>query len=565
MKKLLLFLFVAAIFQTRGQEDAWVFLKDKPNKATFINNPLTMLSQRALDRRGVQQVALDSLDVPVDENYYNQIKNEENITVLAKSKWLNAIHVQGQLTDINDLLTNYSFIDHIEFANKSLNQSGKSITKSKKILPNYHNKFNQALTDYNYGEADNQIKMLKGDYLHAQGLTGGNQIIAIIDAGFPNVNTLDAFQRIRDNNQILGGYNFADRNENFYTRNSHGTHVLSSIAGYIENEFVGTAPDAKFYLFISEIAETETVLEETLWVEAAEKADSLGVDVINTSLGYTTYDNPNHSHTYADLDGKTTFITRGAEIGASRGMLLVNSAGNSGARSWKYIGAPADAPSVISVGAVNASGEIASFSSFGPTSDGRIKPEILGQGQNPALINYISGAVTTASSGTSFSSPIMAGLIACLNQQIPLFVKENGKKDSSDPSVGGYYNNYLKRGLYESADKFNNPLEQHGYGIPNFEVAQSIYYSLVPSSVDDNKLPKLFIYPNPTTDSFTISSEIVYLNDFKIQVFNILGKTVLEKVNLNSRTIDISFLNNGVYMLKISKDNQHITLKLIKK
>ncbi len=565
MKKLLLFLCLAAIFQTHSQEDAWIFLKDKPNKATFINNPLKMLSQRALDRRGVQQVALDSLDVPVDETYYNQIKNDENLTVLAKSKWLNAIHVQGQLTDINDLLTTYSFIDHIEFANKSLNRFGKSTAKAKKKSPNYHNKFNQTLTDYNYGEADNQIKMLKGDYLHAQGLTGGNQIIAIIDAGFPNVNTLDAFQRIRDNNQILGGYNFADRNTNFYTRNSHGTHVLSSIAGYLENEFVGTAPDAKFYLFISEIAETETVLEETLWVEAAERADSLGVDVINTSLGYTTYDNPNHSHTYADLDGKTTFITRGAEIGASRGMLLVNSAGNSGSSSWRYIGAPADAPSVITVGAVNASGEIAAFSSFGPTSDGRIKPEILGQGQNPALINYISGAVTKSSSGTSFSSPIMAGLIACLNQQIPAFVKGNGKKNSYDSSVGGYYNNYLKEGLYESADKYNNPQEQHGYGIPNFELAQSIYYSLVPSSVDDHFLSELTIYPNPTTELFTISSEILDLDKFKIQIFNILGKKVLEKVNPNSRKVDISLLESGVYMLKISNENQHKTLKLIKK
>jgi serine protease AprX len=557
MKKLLLFLFLAAIFQTHSQEDAWVFLKDKPDKATFINNPIKMLSQRALDRRSKLAIPIDIIDVPVDETYYNQIKNEENVIVLAKSKWLNAIHIQGQVDDINDLLTTYSFIDYIEFANKSLNKFGKSMAKAKKKLPNYHNKFNQTLTDYNYGEADNQIKMLKGDYLHAQGLTGGNQIIAIIDAGFPNVNTLDAFQRIRDNNQILGGYNFADRNTNFYTRNSHGTHVLSSIAGYLENEFVGTAPDAKFYLFISEIAETETVLEETLWVEAAERADSLGVDVINTSLGYTTYDNPNHSHTYADLDGKTTFITRGAEIGASRGMLLVNSAGNSGSRSWKYIGAPADAPSVITVGAVNASGEIAAFSSFGPTSDGRIKPEILGQGQNPALINYISGAVTKSSSGTSFSSPIMAGLIACLNQNESGLLKTSSKTSDN-------LNDYLKKAVFESADKYNNPLDQHGYGIPNFEVALNSYIGST-TKVYDSTFSKLTIYPNPTIESFTISSDIVTLNKFKIEVFNILGKKVLEKVNPNKRKVDISFLESGVYMLKISNENQHKTLKLIKK
>jgi subtilisin family serine protease len=413
MKKLLLFLFLTSIFQIFAQEDAWIFLKDKPNKTIFLENPLTMLSQRALDRRATLNISLDFIDVPVDETYYNQLNNDVNINVLAKSKWLNAIHVQGEVDVINDLLSAYSFIDHIEFANKSLNTSLK--LKSKKIPPNHNNKLKEIKTDFNYGEAGNQIKMLKGDFLHQQGLTGEGQIIAIIDAGFPNVNTLSAFQRIRDNNQILGGYNFADRNSDFYTRHNHGTHVLSSIAGYLENEFVGTAPDAKFYLFISEIAETETILEETLWVEAAERADSLGVDVINTSLGYTTYDNPNHSHSYDDMDGTTTFISRGAEIGTSRGLLLVNAAGNSGSSSWKYIGAPADAAGVISVGAVNASGEIAGFSSFGPTTDGRIKPEILGQGENPALINYLTGNVTTSSSGTSFSSPIMAGLIACLN------------------------------------------------------------------------------------------------------------------------------------------------------
>jgi hypothetical protein len=556
MKKLLLFLFLTTFFQTYGQEDAWVFLQDKPNKATFINNPLTMLSQRALDRRSKLVIPLDSIDVPIDQAYYNQIKNDVNINVLAKSKWLNAIHVQGEVQDINDLLSTYNFINHIEFANKSLNVNGKSTSKSKTIIANHYNKLNETFTDFNYGAADNQIKMLKGDYLHEQGLTGENQIIAIIDAGFPNVNTLSAFQRIRDNNQVLGGYNFADRNTNFYTRNSHGTHVLSSIAGYIENEFVGTAPDAKFYLFISEISESETVLEETLWVEAAERADSLGVDVINTSLGYTTYDNPNHSHTYADMDGKTTFISRGAEIGASRGLLLVNSAGNSGTSSWKYIGAPADAPSVISVGAVKASGEIATFSSFGPTSDGRVKPEILGQGQNPALIDYITGNVTTSSSGTSFSGPIMAGLIACLNGNEGFLLKSS--------KVSANFNTYLKRSVYESADKYNNPLDQYGYGIPNFEVALNNYRSST-GAVSDAMFSKLLIYPNPTIDSFTILSDIATLNGFTIQVFNVLGKKVLEKVNLNSRTVDISILKSGIYMLKISKDNQHKTLKLIKK
>ena len=554
MKKLLLLLSLTIFFQVTAQEDAWIFLKDKPNASIFLENPLTMLSQRAIDRRSKLNIPLDAIDVPVDKTYYNQIKNAANITVLGKSKWLNAIHVQGEVIAINSLQSQFSFIDHIEFANKLINTNRKP--KATRIVSNHYHKLQKTLTDFQYGQADTQIKMLKGDYLHAQGLTGEGQIIAIIDAGFPNVNTLDAFQRIRENNQILGGYNFADRNEDFYTRDSHGTYVLSSIAGYLENKFVGTAPDANFYLFITEIVETETVLEETLWVEAAERADSLGVDVINTSLGYTTYDNPNHSYNYQDMDGKTTFISRGAEIGASRGLLLVNSAGNSGNSSWKYIGAPADAPSVISVGAVNALNVIAPFSSFGPTADGRIKPEILGQGQNPALIDYTTGKVTTSLSGTSFSSPIMAGLIACLNQKKILLMMPSTAEDN--------LNTYLKNAIYESADRFMHPLPQYGYGIPNFEMALKKYISNL-TTINETMLSAFKIFPNPTNDLIRISADGDYLNGFSIQIFNILGKKVLENTYLKSEAIVLSSLKKGIYFLKVSKDNQHKTFKLIKK
>ncbi|SDR88341.1 Por secretion system C-terminal sorting domain-containing protein [Polaribacter sp. KT25b] len=540
MKKLLLFLCVASFFSTFSQtEDAWLYLKDKPNSATFLQNPLQMLSQRSLDRRIIQNISLDVKDVPIDENYYNQLKNEGNITVLGKSKWLNAIHVQGTVSQINGLLSNFTFIESIEFANKSLNPGAKKRVKS--VTPNHQNKFSNTTTDFIYGNAENQIKMLKGDFLHEQNFTGEGMQIAIIDAGFPNVNTLSAFQRIRDNNQILGGYNFADRNTDIYTRDSHGTHVLSTIAGYVENQFVGTAPDAKFYLFISEIAETETVLEETLWVEAAERADSLGVNVINTSLGYTTYDNPDHSHSYADMDGKTTFISRGAEIGASRGIILVNAAGNEGGDSWKYIGAPADAVSVFSIGAVNSSENIVYFSSFGPTADNRIKPDVLAKGQSAAVINYSSGNIST-SNGTSFSSPIMTGVVACFWQAFP-----------------NKTNFEIMDLIRKSADKYNNPTDQYGYGVPDFETA----YNQV-LSTNDFSNSTISIYPNPVKNSFSFSFEGTSVENLSIQIFNILGEKVLEKSKLISNTVDISNLEAGFYMLKIQMENQQKTVKLIK-
>ena len=543
MKKKFLLISILFIFFSvcsQENEDAWVFMKDKPNSATFLANPLQMLSQRSIDRREKSNISIDEKDVPIHQVYYTKLKNEVTIAVLGKSKWLNAVHVQGTVTQINDLFSKFNFIESIEFANKSLNTNEKS--KVNNSPSDHFSKFNEVQTDFNYGAADNQIKMLKGDYLHQQGFTGQNQVIAIIDAGFPNVNTLSAFQRLRDNNQILGGYNFADRNANYYTRNSHGTHVLSTIAGYIENEFVGTAPDAKFYLFISEIAETETVLEETLWVEAAERADSLGVDMINTSLGYTTYDNPNHSHSYADMDGNTTFISRGAEIGVSRGMILVNSAGNSGASSWRYVGAPADASSVFSIGAVNADENIASFSSFGPTADNRIKPDVLAQGQNTTIVNFSSGSVST-SNGTSFSSPVMAGVIACFWEAFP---------NKTNVEIMNLIRNY--------SDKYNNPTDQYGYGIPDFEAA----YNTVLSLQDFDVFSKIKISPNPVKDFFSISKNNILLTDYSAEIFNILGQKVIELSNFSSNKIDTSFLEKGIYLLKIQKGNQHKTIKLIK-
>lgn len=547
-----IFLFFFSFHFFAQQEDAWVFLKNKPNSASFLASPLSILSQRAIDRRNQQGVTLDITDVPIDKNYYNQLKNEPNITILGKSKWLNAIHIQGTETVIKALKNKFNFIESLDFADTSLNTGSKTDSKIK--IVNHQNKFKNTVETFNYGAAENQIKMLKGNYLHAQGLTGKNQIIAIIDSGFPDVNTLAAFKRIRDNNQILGGYNFADRNTNFYTRNNHGTLVLSTIAGYLENQFVGTAPDAKFYLFISEIAETETVLEETLWVEAAERADSLGVDVINTSLGYSTFDNPNHNYSYSDMDGKTTFISRGAEIAANKGILVVNSAGNSGNDAWKYITAPADAASVITVGAVDANRNISFFSSFGPSFDGRIKPEVLAQGTASAVINNANGNVVNAN-GTSFSAPIMAGLIACLNDNEGFLLK------SANTSTN--FNTYLKQAVYESADRFSSPTAQHGYGIPNFEVALNNYIGST-GSVEDNFFENLKISPNPIETIFKINGFKNDFKDYKIELFNVLGQNIYQQKEISTNAIDISHLKNGLYLFRISKENQQKTIKIIK-
>lgn len=551
MKKLLpLFVFLISL-QLFAQEDAWVYFKDKPSSATFLATPLTMLTQRSIDRRTRQNIALDIKDVPIEATYYNQIKSATGITVLAKSKWLNALHVQGTEANINNLKTSFTFVQSIEFAQNSLNTSSKRVAKTTTITK--RQKFTETTTDFNYGNTQNQTEMLKADFLHKQNFTGNGMVIAVIDAGFPNVNTLTAFDRIRNNNQILGGYNFVDRSTDFYVKkfnpmdlnsiyNNHGTNVLSTIAGYTDGQFVGTAPDASFYLFITEDVSREVPLEESLWVEAAEQADSLGVDVINTSLGYSTFDNTDYNYTYADMNGQTTFISRGAEIGVSRGMIVVNSAGNEGSSSWKYISAPADAPSVFTVGAVNATRVIASFSSFGPTSDNRIKPDVLAQGQNVFVLDHNTGAPVT-SNGTSFSSPIMAGVVACFWQAFPNLT-----------------NTQIMQKIRESADRYNNPTAQYGYGIPNFQNAYNVLALDRQDFIKDT-----FVFPNPVSNQFTIQTSVKDLQELQIQIYTIIGKKVFEKKGLNSKTIDISNLKNGIYILQLKNKDQQKTVKLIKK
>ncbi|RXP53233.1 T9SS C-terminal target domain-containing protein [Lutibacter sp. HS1-25] len=496
-----------------------------------------MLSQRSLDRRLRYNIPIDIMDVPVEATYISQVKNAVGITVKAKSKWLNALHIQGLETDISNL-TSLGFVEKIVFADKNLNTASKNKVSQKTFQ--HKNKL-EITTNFNYGNAANQIKMLKGEVLHQNNFTGEGMQIAILDAGFPDVDNFEAFKRMRDNNQILGGYDFVNRSEDFYTGFYHGMAVLSNIAGYVDNEFVGTAPDADFYLFITEDYLNETPLEESLWVEAAEKADSLGVDVLNTSLGYTTFDNAAYDYTYNDMDGKTTFISRGAEIAFSRGMIVVNAAGNEGTNAWHYISAPADAPSVLSIGAVNASGVIANFSSYGPTSDGRVKPDICAQGAGVYIVDQFGNVVT--SNGTSFASPVLTGVITCLWQAFP---------DKSNAEIVQL--------VKESAHLFLNPTNHMGYGIPNFE---SVYNTLDTLNYN-SELNGIILFPNPVTAKlkFKLPND---MGNFNILVINELAQIILDKnISITEPELDISFLKSGLYLVKILYNNKIETIKILK-
>ena len=538
MRKIYLILFLVSSFAGFSQEDAWVYFKDKPDSQTYLDNPLTMLTQRALDRRTNQGIALDSKDVPVYQLYIDQVAASAGITVKAKSKWFNCVHVRGTQANITAVKL-LPFVDKVDFANKNLTDLQSKLAKPKGKL-NPVNTTSKTAANFNYGTSANQIQMLNGHLLHQSDYTGSGKIIAVMDGGFPGVNTAAPFARLRDNNLILGGYDYVNRNTNFYSGVSHGTSVLSLMGGYVENSLIGTAPDASYYLFITEDDANENPVELSNWVEAAEEADRLGVDIITTSLGYNTFDDAKYDFTYNDMNG-TSFMAKGVDAAFSRGIVCVVSAGNEGNKPWKYITTPADAVNALTVGAVKADETYAVFSSIGPTPDGRVKPDVMAQGQNPYLSND-TGIIFNTGSGTSYACPILAGMVACLWQALP-----------------GKTNQEIKQLITQSADRYAAPTPQLGYGVPDFNAAVANGLSVADFSKND-----FVVYPNPANDFVSVNlSE--GLDKGNIIFYTVLGQKVLEeKITRESASVSVKSLTAGIYFYKIESNGFSKNGKIIK-
>tara|TARA_B110000503_G_scaffold26105_1_gene41146 strand:- start:6438 stop:8057 length:1620 start_codon:yes stop_codon:yes gene_type:complete len=538
MKKLtLLVALLAASFMNAQVQDALVFLTDKEDVAASIANPISILTQDAIDRKTLQSTPIDARDVPVNEDYITQLKNSPGISVYAKSKWMNAVYVRGTQNDIEDLIT-AGFVSSVEFMDKSLNFRPGGTIPDKFAIENQ-----QSRIIYNYGDAANQTTMIRADYLHEQDFTGDGMVVAVLDSGFPNVLNNPAFSSIVAQDRLLGTYDFALRQENVDGTGSHGARTFSDIGGFILDQFVGTAPEASFYLFRTEYGPTENPVEEAWWVEALERADSLGVDVVNTSLGYRAYDNAAYDHSYEDLDGQTTIGARGANHAFDKGMILVTSAGNGGSSSFPTVGTPGDSPGMLTIGAVDSDGDYVSFSSIGPTVDGRVKPDVMAQGLNAAVVSQ-NGTVSTGS-GTSFSSPIMAGAVASLWQARPEI--PNGQ---------------IMQVVRESAHLFNNPTDEMGYGIPNFEDALTILLTL--GLEDQLRAEQFALYPNPVKTSVNVSFPNG-VTEADVSLYNIIGEQILTvKISNVTNWINLSELGSGMYFATIKSNSKTNSFKLIK-
>lgn len=456
MKKLIgcLLWFLAANSEAQTLSRYIIKFKDKATTPYTFNNPEIYLSQHALERRTRHGIAIDSTDLPVTPRYLDSIQSAGNVTILNVSKWLNQVSVQTTDAAALAKIRTYTFVETAAPIAARKAEGGKGIQSVRvKHKASKKKVFRQTADVFDYGSSLPQIAIHNGQFLHNIGLRGQGMVIGMLDAGFFRYNTLRAFDSINQNGQVLGTYDFVAKETSVSEDHSHGMQCLSVIAANIPSQFVGTAPKAGFYLFRTEDAATEYPIEEHNWVCGAERVDSSGGDVISSSLGYSNgMSDPQFDHFYAELNGNTTIAAQGADIAAKKGLLVINAAGNQGGETFKYIATPADADSVLAVGAVNSNGQPGGFSSYGPSADGQVKPDVASVGV--ATVVQTTGNTIGTNNGTSFACPNMAGLATCLWQ---------GFREVN--------NMQIIRALRQSGSQYTSPDDRIGYGIPDMKKA----------------------------------------------------------------------------------------------
>ena len=506
-----------------------IWLTDKIQTEYSLSAPEKYLSPRSIERRAKQGIGIDSLDIPVNKPYIDYIK-KTGVRIMCTIRWLNTVTIETDSTEIIENLKLTSFIDSIHITWKTPE------LKSRKISFETEQPFT-----FSYGNSYTQVAIHNGQKMHERGFTGKDKLIAVLDAGFYKVNELKAFDSLWTNNQILGTKDFVNDGTAFYNTHEHGMMVLSTMGGQISNALTGTAPHASYFLIRTEDAASEYPVEMDFWIAGAEYADSIGADIINSSLGYSTFDDNTMSYNTDQLDGKTIRVSIGAEIAASRGILIFNSAGNEGNKSWRKIIGPADAKSVLAIGSVNKDSTYTSFSSLGFSTDGRVKPDVMANGYQTALQG--TNNLPATSNGTSFASPLMAGLGACLWQALP-------EKSAAE----------IREIIKKCGNRFNNPTPEFGYGIPDIFEA----YSLETSIKTERKSIAPILYPNPSTNN-RLQLNFPYPNQsFSLIIYDLSGNTIETHKGYTQSETTINLMRplaSGLYLLSIKTNGNTFTLK----
>lgn len=446
----------------------WVEFTGKseaPGYTHSLDSPEDFLSERSLARRERQGIALDATDLPVARSYVDAVEALEGFEVVLESKWLNAVTVRAaDSTVTTDALLTLPFVSEVRQVSVWAGDDRPALGAAPR----------ETVPTSAYGKGWTALDQLNGQALHRLGFRGEGMWVAVLDAGFDAADALPVFDRAFAEGRIVEGVDAMKSQAGLFAHHRHGTSVLGTMAAWWPDSLIGTAPDATYVLYRTEDAYSESLIEEDYWVRAAEHADSLGVDLMNTSLGYSLFDFPEMDHTWEDLDGQTTHIARGMSAAAAKGILCFTSAGNSGNSDWHRITTPADAEGILAVGAVDAAGVHAPFSGFGPSADGRVKPEVMALGLGAAYPTH--DTLVKTGNGTSFASPILCGMAACLWQSAP-------SASAAD----------VRWAIIESAHLASAPNDSMGYGIPDFEIARAL---LLPEATGAGHALEAF--PNPT-------------------------------------------------------------------
>ena len=521
----------------------FVEFTDKDNSPYSVDRPWEFLSTRALERRDVASIAITVDDLPVNPDYVQAVA-AFGVEVLTRSKWMNGITIFTVDPSVINLIEQLPFVKKVvsngpgsgsgistddKFSREaSLGNSGQSGGTTSTVLSD----------SSAYGLSFTQVHMVHTDLMHDLGFRGAGKVIAVLDAGFQNADIHPALDSLWLNNRILGVKDFVTPGGNVFTGHPHGTEVLSVMGGYMPGQLIGTAPDASFWLLRSEDGDSEYLVEEYNWISAAEFADSAGADIINSSLGYTVFDDSTQNHTCADMTGSTTPVTRGANMAFSKGILVVNSAGNEGGNpNWPCVSAPADGTGVLAVAAVDSLRQRASLSSTGKVEGSYVKPNIAAMGKLTVLA-LPDGSISRRS-GTSFSSPVIAGSAACLWQAFPQ-----------------YSNATLKTAIEESGSQAGSPDIFLGYGIPDFYTA---YERLLPVSAVHSPV-MITVSPNPFTGEqpLRVDLSLAAAQQLLVSFSYITGRRVSEAhtfyctAGRNTFWLnDLSGLRPGLYLLKI--------------
>lgn len=522
-----------------GQNRYFIYLKDKSGSNFSLSSPEKFLSQKSLDRRKNQNIPVNALDIPVSTTYLSQIK-ALGAKVIGTSKWLNAVLVDCSAETLSNL-SKQSFVKNVDGNQDIRGGRISSLLNQNATIDKFG-----SYEDYSYGNSLVQIQQLGVDEMHKNNFTGKGILVAVFDAGFDKTNTMDAFKHLFSAKKIVKTYDFVSNDTTVYESHWHGTAVLSCIGAKLNGQLIGTAPDADFALYRTEDVGSETRIEEVYWLFAAENADSLGVDVINSSLGYYSFDNPSTDYKFEDLNGDKTISARAADYAVGRGIIVVNSAGNEGNNRWNHIVTPADADSVIAVGAVDLNGITVGFSSPGPNAKNNIKPEVSARGSQTTVA--ISNPNASFSSGTSFSSPLIAGMVAGLKQQFP---RHSAMQ--------------IRDLLIKSASKYENPDNKIGYGIPSYKKILELSKMVLAT---ENESEETVVFPNPISDkqAFKIAINGVEVSDSQLlEVFDLKGrKTLVAKVSMAEFRNRLPTLDSGTYVIKFQITGSSYTRKFIK-